>query len=129
MSETINQTSTIPNRKQRRLGMKHQGFLKQKSKLPFKQWLEICREIRDKGKEIHQANVDAAEKTIYACLERTENNKIAEWKTEGYTTKEIEKLREAYAALTLRDKENWHTEKKVARNTLKELRSKLAKRK
>jgi hypothetical protein len=129
MSETANQTSTIPNRKQRRLGMKHQGFLKQKSKLPFKEWLEICREIRDKGKEIHQANIDAAEKIIFGKLEQIENSQIANWKEEGYTKKEIEKLREAYAALILRDKENWHAEKKIARNTLKELRSKLAKRK
>ena len=49
MSETTNQT--IPNRRQRRAAMKYQGFLKQKSKLPFKQWLELCRETRKKGRE------------------------------------------------------------------------------
>jgi hypothetical protein len=29
----------------------------------------------------------------------------------------------------IKDKENWHRDKKIARNTIKELRSKLAKRK
>ena len=33
MSETTNQT--VPNRRQRRAAMKHQGLLKMKSKLPI----------------------------------------------------------------------------------------------
>jgi len=127
MSETTNQT--IPNRRQRRAAMKYQGFLKQKSKLPFKQWLELCRETRKKGKEIHEANLEAVDKAIYATYEKIESNKMAEWKEEGYTKEEIEKLREAYASIMIKDKENWHRDKKIARNTIKELRSKLAKRK
>ena len=111
MSETTNQTSTIPNRQQRRLGMKHQGLLKMKSKLSFKQWLDICKQTREKGKEIHEANVEAADKAIYAKYE------------------EIEKLREAYASIMIKDKENWHRDKKIARKTIKDLRTKLYKRK
>jgi len=127
MSETTNQT--IPNRSQRRMAMKHQGLLKLKSKLSYKEWLDICKQTREKGKEIHEANVEAADKAIYAKYEEIENNKIAEWKEEGYTKDEIEKLRGAYASIMIRDKENWHHDKKVARNTIKELRSKLYKRK
>jgi|MDSV01.3.fsa_nt_gb hypothetical protein len=124
-----NVTPTMPNRRQRRAALKHQGYLKQKSKLSFKDWLSICRDFRKRGKEIHEANVEAADKAIYARYEEIENNKISEWKEEGYNKDEIEKLREAYASLMIRDKENWHSDKKKARNTIKELRSELYKRK
>ena len=127
MSETANQT--IPNRHQRRTAMKHQGILKMKSKLSFKEWLEICKQTREKGKEIHEANVEAAEKSIYAALEAAENIHISRWKEEGYTDKEIEKLREAYSLIMIKDKSTWHTDKKVARKTIKELASKLYNRK
>ena len=127
MSETANQT--IPNRRQRRAAMKHQGILKMKNKLSFKDWLEICKQTREKGKEIHEANVEAAEKSIYAKLEQVENNKIAYWKEEGYTDKEIEKLREAYSLIMIKDKSTWHADKKLARKTIKELTSALYKRK
>jgi hypothetical protein len=129
MSETANQTSTMPNRQQRRAAMKHQGILKMKSKLSFKEWLEICKQTREKGQEIHEANVEAADKSIYAKYEQIENNKISEWKEEGYTKKEIEELREAYASIMIRDKENWHRDKKIARKTIKDLRTELYKRK
>ena len=127
MNETANQT--IPNRSQRRMAMKHQGILKMKSKLSFKEWLEICKQTREKGKEIHEANVEAAEKSIYASLEKIENNKISQWKEEGYTDKEIEKLRDALALITIKDKSTWHTDKKTARKVFRELREKLYNRK
>jgi len=127
MSETANQT--IPNRRQRRAAMKHQGILKMKSKLSFKEWLEICKQTREKGKEIHEANVEAADKSIYASLEKIESNKISQWKEEGYTDKEIEKLREAYSLIMIKDKSTWHADKKLARKTIKELTSALYKRK
>jgi len=139
MSETSKQTpkaefesavtQTMPNRRQRRAALKHQGYLKQKSKLSFKDWLSICRDFQKRGREIHEANVEAADKAIYAKYEEIENNKIAAWKEEGYTKKEIEELREAHASLMIKDKENWHRDKKKARNTIKSLRSKLYKRK
>jgi len=127
MSETANQT--IPNRSQRRMAMKHQGILKMKSKLSFKEWNTICKQTREKGQEIHAANVEAAEKTIYAALEAAETIHISRWKEEGYTDKEIEKLREAYSLIMIKDKSTWHTDKKVARKTIKELAFKLHNRK
>jgi len=127
MSETANQT--IPNRRQRRAAMNYQGILKMKSKLSLKEWLEICKQTREKGNEIHAANVEAAEKSIYASLEAAELIHINRWKEEGYTDKEIEKLRDALALITIKDKSSWHKDKKVARKTFKELREKLNSRK
>ena len=127
MSETTNQR--IPNRSQRRMAMKHQGILKMKSKLSLKDWTELCKQTREKGKEIHAANVDASEKATYAALEAAEAIHISRLKEEGYTDKEIEKLREAYSLVMIKDKSTWHTDKKVARKTIKELASKLYNRK
>jgi len=126
MSETTNQN--IPNRQQRRRAMKYQGLLKMKSKLPLKEWLEICRQTREKGKEIHQANIEKAERDWLAKLEEIESSKVKQWKNEGYTDKEIEELREVFATMTIRDKSTWHTDKKEARTKLKELRLKLQER-
>ena len=127
MSETANQR--IPNRSQRRTAMKHQGILKMKSKLSLKDWTELCKKTRESGKEIHAANVEAAEKSMYASLEAAEGKHISRWKEEGYTDKEIEKLREAYSLIMIKDKSTWHTDKKVARKTIKELSSTLYNRK
>ena len=72
-----------PNRRQRRLAMKYQGILRAKSKLSFKDWMEVTSESLKKGKEIHAANVDAAEKSIAEQLEAIEVKKIEAWKSEG----------------------------------------------
>lgn len=118
-----------PNRRQRRLAMKYQGILRAKSKLSFKDWMEVTSESLKKGKEIHAANVDAAEKSIAEQLEAIEVKKIEAWKSEGYNESEIEMLREANAILTVRDKETWHTDKKAARKLMKEARESLNSRK
>jgi len=126
MSETANQT--IPNRRQRRAAMKHQGILKMKSKLSLKDWLEVCKKTREKGNEIHTANLENADQALSAKLEELESIKMSQWKEEGYTDKEIEQLREVFAMTMVKDKSTWHTDKKVARKTLKELRLKLQER-
>ena len=128
MNETSNKTTSIPNRSQRRMAMKHQGLLKQKRNLSLSDWSKLCKEIRVKGNEIHQANVERNENAEFARLEEIEAKKITEWREEGYTDKEIEKLRDALAMITIKDKSTWHTDKKVARNTFKELRLKLQER-
>jgi hypothetical protein len=117
-----------PNRRQRRLAMKYQGLLKAKSKLPFHKWMELTRENIERGKELHAANTDAVEKRIAEQLESIEERKIEAWKETGYNDKEIEMLREANAILSVRDKETWHTDKKVARKLMKEARESLNKR-
>ena len=128
MNETSNETARIPNRTQRRLAMKHQGLLEQKRNLSLSDWSKLCREIRSKGQEIHQANVERNDKAIFAKLEEIESKKISTWKEDGYTDKEIEKLREAYSLIMIKDKSSWHTDKKVARNIIKEVRLSLQKR-
>lgn len=121
MNETPNETSSSPNRSQRRMAMHHQGFLKQKRNLPLSEWSKFCKETRSNGKEIHQANIDRNEKTTFAKFEEIESIKIVSWKEEGYTDKEIEQLREAYSLIMIKDKSTWHADKKIARKTLKEL--------
>lgn len=117
-----------PNRRQRRLAMKYQGILKAKSRLPFHEWMKVTAEALEKGKELHKANVDAAEKKIAEQLESIEERKIEAWKEIGYNEKEIEMLREANAILTVRYKETWHTDKKEARKLMKDARESLNKR-
>ena len=77
---------------------------------------------------MHAANTDAVEKRIAEQLESIEERKIEAWKETGYNDKEIEMLREANAILSVRDKETWHTDKKIARKLMKEARESLNKR-
>jgi hypothetical protein len=128
MKKTSNETARIPNHTQRRLAMKHQGLLKQKRNLSLSDWSKLCREIRSNGQEIHQANVDRNDKCNFAKLEEFESTKISNWRKDGYTNKEIEQLREAYALLAIKNKATWHTDKKVARKIIKDTRSQLQKR-
>lgn len=111
----------IPTRKERRAAMKFQGILKIKSKLPFYKRLELTKESIKQGKEIFATNRDAIEKSIGEQLEQKEVKLIEGWKEEGYTPEEIEKLREAYATLTIRYPETWQADKKVARSLIKEV--------
>ena len=117
-----------PNRRQRRLAMKYQGLLKAKSKLPFHKWMEVTMENIKQGKELHAVTVDAQDKRLTEQLESIEERKIEAWKDTGYNDKEIEMLREANAILSVKDKETWHTDKKVARKLMKEARESLNKR-
>ena len=118
----------IPTRRERRAAMKFQGILKMKSKLPFSKWLEFTRESIKQGREIFAANQDAAEKLIGEQLEQKEVKLMEGWKESGYSPEEIEKLREAYATLTVRYLPTWHTDKKVARSLIKEVNKSRAER-
>ena len=129
MNDTTTQTQSIPNRRQRRMAMAHQGLLKQKSKLSLAEWYKLCSEIKIKGNEIHEANIERDEKSNFARLEEIESVNISNWKEEGYTDKEIEQLREAYSIFMIKDKSTWHKDKKVARKIIKELSSTLYNRK
>ena len=111
----------IPTRRERRAAMKYQGVLKMKSKLPFSKWLEFTRESIKNGNQIFTDNQEAVDRSISEQLEAKELVMIEGWKEAGHTAEEIEKLREAYAALTIRDLSTWHTDKKVARNLIKEV--------
>jgi hypothetical protein len=72
--------------------------------------------------------MDAMEKSIGDQLEKKELKMIEDWKEQGYSASEIEKLREAYATMTVRSLSTWHTDKKVARNLIKEVNKSRAER-
>ena len=117
-----------PNRRQRRLAMKYQGILKAKSKLPFHKWMEVTKENIKQGRELHAANLDAQDKHTTERLEAMEERQIIAWQDAGYNEGEIKMLREANAILMVKDKESWHTDKKVARKIFKDTRESLNKR-
>jgi hypothetical protein len=112
--------TTPPNRRERRAAMKHAGLLKQKRHLPFRERLKLCREVRKRGEEIHQDNLEAWDKEKTEFLEEREEAAIGFWKSEGYDKKEIKMLREAWAIYAVKDKETWHKDKKIARKLMKE---------
>jgi aspartate/methionine/tyrosine aminotransferase len=111
----------IPNRRERRKAMKYHGALKLKSKLQFSQWVEAVRVSIKNGKDIFNSNQGAMERSIAEQLEKKEIQMIENWKESGHTSTEIKKLREAYATLTVCYRPTWHTDKKVARNIIKEV--------
>ena len=113
--------SRIPTRRERRAAMKYQGVLKMKSKLPFSKWAEFTNESSKNVKQFLPAYQYYLEKSITEALESKELVMIEQWKEFGYTAEEIKKLREAYATLTVRDLSTWHSDKKIARNLIKEV--------
>ena len=113
--------NSIPRRKERRAIMKYQGFLKMKSELPFKKWLEFSANSVKGGKEIFEINRDHTEKMTNEVLEKSESKLISSWRTIGYDESEISQLREANAMLMIRDSLNWKTDKKVARKIMKDV--------
>jgi aspartate/methionine/tyrosine aminotransferase len=118
----------IPTRRERRGAMKYQGILKMKSKFSLSKWMEFTKESIKGGNDIFKANAEAAERSIADQLEQKELKMIEEWKEQGYSASEIEKLREAYATFAVRDLSTWHTDKKVARNLIKEVNKSRAER-
>ena len=119
---------TLPNRFVRRKMNKRNGLINLKRKLPFSAWCKICSENAKRGNEIHQSNVDKKDMLFQARLESKEIVQIEFWKKQGHTEEEIEKLRTAWAILTIKDRDTWKKDKKIARAILKEVRQSLLKR-
>lgn len=95
MSETS--TSRMPNRRHRRDVMRYQGILGIINKLSYAKRAEIRQSNLAKGREIHAANVDAADKAKYEVLEDRQIKMIETWKGIGYNDEEIEMLKEAWS--------------------------------
>lgn len=76
--------------------MKYQGVLGIIGKLSYAKKAEIRHAQLQKGREIHAANVDAADRAIYATLEAKEIDMMQTWKEVGYNDAEVEMLREAW---------------------------------
>jgi|TARA_R100000501_G_scaffold17311_1_gene32093 hypothetical protein len=111
--------NNTPNHKDRRRALKYVGALKEKGKLNFADRMKAIRENQQRGREIHQANLEQREKELGERLEEKESSAIQSWKVRGYNDEEIEMLKEAWAILAVKDKETWHTDKKVARKLMK----------
>lgn len=110
----------IPTRRERRLVMKLQRVLRKKKNLSFKRWSNLINESIKNGKTIFSTNRDSFETAKAAQLEQIELKKIDYWKGRGYNESEIEKLRESYAITAVRYLDTWHSDKKTARNLIKE---------
>ena len=95
MSETS--TSRMPSRRQRRDVMRYQGILGIINKLSYVKRAEIRQSNLAKGREIHAANVDAADKAKYGVLEDRQIKMTETWKGIGYNDEEIEMLKEAWS--------------------------------
>lgn len=111
------------NSKQRRRFLKLSGMLRKKGKQPFKQWREEVRSNIAAGKEMHQAHLDSTDKALQEIAEAREERQIKNWRELGYSDSNIEKLREADALLTVRDKETWKRDKKRAREIMREVKT------
>ncbi len=109
---------SIPNRRERRAALKRAGILKQKGKLPYKQRLELDRESFKRGNEIHLANTEEIESIFNKRLEEAESKKISEWREQGYSSKEIDILREAFALTAVKDKQNHQADKKESKRLI-----------
>jgi L-lactate utilization protein LutC len=120
--------NNIPTRRERRAAMKQHGVLKTKSKLPLNQWVDFTKETAKQGNQIFNTNKDSLEKSITEQHEEIELRMIESWKDAGYNDIEIEKLRTAYATLSIKNIPTRHADKKNARNLIKEVNESKAKR-
>jgi|TARA_R110002074_G_scaffold67375_1_gene158678 hypothetical protein len=115
-------TQPIPNRRQRRAMLKQQGVLKYLNRLPY--FHETRNNFRANniatGKQIHQNFVDKMEKANEERLEGILKNKKIEWNAQGWDSKEIELLEEAWALSAIKDKETYREDKKKAKSLRKE---------
>ena len=116
--------------------MKQQGILKYLSKLPYLG--EVSSKLRqqnmENGRKIHQQHVDTQEARNAARLEQIlegytneEGEKVPglkdNWKSQGYNTKEIDMLEEAWALSVIKNKETYQADKKKRRALQKEAKA------
>ena len=120
---------TLPNRFRRREINKQNGFAKIKRSLPFSTWCKFVVNLQKGGKELHNANTDRQDKIYQEILEAKELLKIELWKSLGHTEEEIQLLRKVSAITAVKNRDTWHTDKKVARKIFKEVAESLRKRK
>jgi len=110
----------VPNGRQRRAAMKSNGFFKMKKNLTRKDRNKLREDNIKRGNEIFEKNLEVFEKSKAKQLEKIEERQIKNWKKQGYNDSEIEMLREANAIITVKDKDSWKTDKKHARQLMKD---------
>ena len=116
--------------------MKQQGILKYLSKLPYlgETRSKLRQQNMENGRKIHQQHVDAQEARNAARLEQIlegytneEGEKVPglkdNWKSQGYNTKEIDMLEEAWALSVIKNKETYQADKKKRKALQKEAKA------
>lgn len=93
----MSETSRMPSRRQRRDVMRYQGILGIINKLSHSKRAEIRQSNLARGRELHAANTDAADKAKYQMLEEKQISMVETWKGIGYSDEEIEMLKEAWS--------------------------------
>lgn len=119
----------MPVRRDRRSALRYQGFLREKSKLPYKKWLEYTSESIKSGYELFNSNKELIEKSINKQLEDKELILIEYWKELNYSTEEIDKLREVFAMSSVKYKDTLKEDKKAVKSLIKEINQLAAERK
>ena len=119
----MNNTKTefTNNRRARRATAKFTKELRAKSKLMYNDWASLISENIKAGLELHAANVENVSKQITIQLEAKESLLVAHMKERGLTKYSIDKLRDAWAMLTINsDKSNVQSMRKEARSLIKQ---------
>ena len=126
IDQAVTQPQTSPtsyNRRQRRHMMRQQGILKYLSKLDFLG--EVRSNFRtqnmENGRKLHQQNIDANDKVNHSMLEAKLESMKDTWKSIGYNKSEIDKLEEAWALSTIKDKETRKEDKKTIKKLQREV--------
>lgn len=113
--------NNMPGRRDRRSALRFQGLLKEKTKMPYKKWLQYITESIKAGSDIFKTNKDAIEKSISDQLEQKELSLIEFWKNCGYSDNKIDKLREVYAMSSVKYDDTYKEDKKVIKSLMKEI--------
>ena len=82
----------------------------------------------ENGKKIHQQNVDRNDKINAQYLESALEGLKETWASQGYNTKEIATLEEAWSLTAIKDKENYRADKKASKALYKEANASRASR-
>jgi len=108
-------------RRQRRYMLKQRGVPQVISKLPFlgEVRTNLRRQNMENGRKLHEQHMDILESRNAEILEAKLESVKQTWSNIGYNAEEIKLLEEAWALLTVKDKETYREDKKKARSLMR----------
>lgn len=106
-----------PNRRVRRAMLRENGILKILKKLGYHNpaYKAFKAETAEAGRKIHQAHQDRNEELASTRLEAILQGCKSTWFGMGYNQEEVAMLEEAWAMMSVKDRENYRANKKAAR--------------
>jgi len=112
----------MPNHAQRRNMLRRQKVLKIKNEMNAMSSaaVEFREAQRENGRKIHESNLDRLEKSQAEFVESKLTDVKAGWTKQGYNEEEIDMLAEAWMLTTFKNKETWKSDKKKARQLMKQ---------